>query len=73
MGNQNSSGDGRLVKDLRIRYADNAAGVCVLKVDGGMSPPEAKNDLLVEVRICLKTGSHGPETGAARRAASSFA
>jgi len=63
----------RFLKDLRIRNTYEAALVGILEVDRRFAASQAQNNLVVDVRVGLKTWSHSLVLGAPWRAASNFA
>ena len=72
MRNQDPPEIGCLVEDIGIREADNPARAGVPEIDRRLTAAQAKNDLLVEIRIGLEPRPHALGLGAPYRAASSL-
>ena len=72
MRNQNPPEIGRFVEDVAIWCTDNPCGVRIPEINGPLAAAQAKDDLLVEVRVSLKPRPHALGLCAPCRAASSL-
>src|ERR1035438_2238939 len=66
MRDQNPPEIGCFVEDIGIRHADNPSRAGIREIDYRLTAAQAKNDLLVEVRISLEPRPHALELGAPR-------
>jgi hypothetical protein len=70
---QDSAGLRGLREDFRISHTDDTANACVLDIDCRFPAFQTSNDLVVEVRVCLKARSRALGLGVPWRAASNSA
>jgi hypothetical protein len=73
VGNQNPAEAGGFDQHLGIRHTGHASELSALEIDCWLPTPETANDLLVEIRVRLKTRRHPVGFGVVRRAASNLA